>query len=184
MHFLKTPLRPKHGGCDFASPDGLPIGSPVTSLRRYEATGLLGRSISASKVSNWLLYRCCFFCFPCIPFSSCYPSLFLCSTPDNIAARFGFVMDTAGIISSPMSILYDRHVISRDTTWRRGSFHATIFSLILVKYSPIQVEKYLWKELQANTKRKITKIYFLMLNTLSRGPGYDSRYRDFLRAVR
>lgn len=131
MHFLKTPQRPKHPRGDFASPDGLPIGCLVTSLRWYQPTGLLRRSISASKVSNWLLYRCCLFFFPCIPSlfaTSGPPPPILCiSTLDNIVRRFDFVMDTGGIISRPMSILYDRHVVSRDTTWRRGSFRGMIF---------------------------------------------------------
>jgi hypothetical protein len=76
----------------------------------------------------------------------------LITTPDNIVARFDFVMDTFGIISSPMSILYDRRFVSRDTTWRRRSFYAIIFPLLLETCSQIQAAKYLWKEFQGKAE--------------------------------
>lgn len=73
----------------------------------------------------------------------------LITTLDNIMAWFDFVMDTCRIILSPMSILYDSHFVSRDTTWRRRSFYSIIFRLLLETCSWIQAAKYLWKKFRA-----------------------------------
>lgn len=79
---------------------------------------------------------------------SCFPTP-LITTLDNIMARFDFVMDTCRIILSPMSVLYESHFVSRDTTWRRRSFYSIIYPLLLETCSQIQVAKYLWKKFRA-----------------------------------
>lgn len=151
MHFLRTPQRPQHRGRDSASHDGLPIGClwPVCGGTDLRDTwdGAFGR---LKFQTDFYIDVASFFSCSLSLFSSfSYPQPPRCtSTPDNIAVRFDFVMDTLGIISSPMSILYDRHIVSWDTTCRRGSFRATIFSVFFWRsVSQIQVYEIFMKRI-------------------------------------